>query len=92
MSLNEDKFEVLQYTLNKTSLLKQLPFVSDLNTYYTPEGLIIEPKECVRDLGIQLKSDFFPAWVNARRAFTQDDLLARVLKDHSGFRNQDRGG
>ena len=34
---------------------------------------------------------FFPAWVNARRAFTQDDLLARVLKDHSGFRNQDRG-
>ena len=56
MSLNEDKFEVLQYTLNKTSLLKQLPFVSDLNTYYTPDGLIIEPKECVRDLGIQLSN------------------------------------
>ena len=57
MSLNEEKFEVLHYTLNKTLLLKELPFTSDLDTYYTPDGHEIESKPCVRDLGVQLTND-----------------------------------
>ena len=57
MSLNEEKFEVLHYTLNKTLLLRQLPFTSDLDTYYTPDGTEIEPKPYVRDLGVQLAND-----------------------------------
>ena len=57
MSLNEEKFEVLHYTLNRTLLLRQLPFTSDLDTYYTPDGSEIEPKPCVRDLGVRLAND-----------------------------------
>ena len=57
MSLNDEKFEVLHYALNNTSLLKQLPFFSELETYYTPEGLEILPKDCVRDLGVQITND-----------------------------------
>ena len=70
MSLNEEKFEVLQYNLNQTFLLKQLPFVSELDSYYTPEGLPINPKGCVRDLGIQLSNDL--SWEKQIGKMTSD--------------------
>ena len=38
-------------------MLKELPFTSDLDTYYTPDGYEIESKPCVRDLGVQLTND-----------------------------------
>ena len=80
MSLNEDKFEVLQYSLNRTYLLKQLPFTQDLQTYYTPEGLNIEPKHCVRDLGVQISDDL--SWGNQIGKMTSDarKMSAWVLR------------
>ena len=56
MSLNGEKFEVLHYKLNQTLLLRELPCHPD-DTYFTPDGLEIQPKDCVRDLGIQITDD-----------------------------------
>ena len=56
MCLNGEKFELLHYTLNKTLLWRELPFYPE-GTYYTPDGFEIQPKDCVRDLGIQLTND-----------------------------------
>ena len=57
MLLHEKKFEVLNYVLNTSSLLRQLPFTSGCKEYTTTEGHVIEPAKSVRDLGVLLSSD-----------------------------------
>ena len=57
MQLNEAKFEVLNYTLNNSLLLRNLPFTNDLLSYSLTTGQIIEPAETVRDLGVILSND-----------------------------------
>ena len=57
MVLHEDKFEVVHYELNKTSLLRALPFQNELRSYVTPAGNNIQPTKSVRDLGILLSDD-----------------------------------
>ena len=57
MQLHEKKFEVLNYTLNKSSLLMQLPFTSEYKEYKTSRGSTLEPTNVVRDLGVYLSND-----------------------------------
>jgi hypothetical protein len=57
MKLNEGKFEVMNYTLNKSKLLANLPFTACYKQYETSEGYVIQPTNIVRDLGVYLSSD-----------------------------------
>jgi hypothetical protein len=57
MELHEKKFEVLNYSLNPSWLLQQLPFMTDCKEYLTSEGHAIEPKDTVRDLGVLISSN-----------------------------------
>ena len=57
MGLHEDKFEVLNYRMNSSSLLRELPFSCCLTTYETSEGKDITPSELVKDLGVNLTPD-----------------------------------
>ena len=59
MQLHENKFEVLNYSLNTSSLLGNLPFTSETEykEYNTSRGYAIEPTTVVRDLGVHLSSD-----------------------------------
>ena len=57
MQLNETKFEVLNYTLNRSEWLRELPFHTEHYVYYTSDGAPLEPSATVRDLGILVSSD-----------------------------------
>jgi hypothetical protein len=57
MLLNEDKFEVLNYTLNKSQLLANLPFTSIYRQYETSDGKTILPTNITKDLGVYLSND-----------------------------------
>ena len=56
MELHEKKFEVLNYSLNPSWLLRQLPFTAGCTEYLTSEGHSIQPKNTVRDLGVLISS------------------------------------
>ena len=57
MQLNGDKFEVLNFCLNKSHLLRTLPFSKELLQYNLPDGSIIEPSDSVKDLGVLLSDN-----------------------------------
>ena len=57
MQLHEHTFEVLNYTLNRSNMLRNLPFTAELLSYSTSDGHVIAPKELVRDLGVLMSSD-----------------------------------
>lgn len=57
MQLHEDKFEVVNYTLNTSNIISQLPFTASLKQYDTTGGHTIEPTSVVRDLGVLLSDD-----------------------------------
>ena len=57
MQLHEQKFEVLNYTLNNSYLLRKLPFTAECRQYSTSESHILDPAEVVRDLGVMISSD-----------------------------------
>ena len=57
MDLHEDKFEVINYKVNSSSLLKELPFSYCLHTYETSKGKDIAPSHLVKDLGVNLTPD-----------------------------------
>ncbi len=57
MQLNEDKFEILNYNLNTSLLLRNLPFTKEFLCYNLPNGTTIEPVPAVRDLGVLLSND-----------------------------------
>ena len=50
MQLNADKFEVINYSLNRSSLLRNLPFTIEYLQYHYSDGTVIEPSETVRVL------------------------------------------
>ena len=57
MKLNETKFEVMNYTLNRSKLLANLPFTASYMHYETTDGHVIQPTNIVRDLGVYLSND-----------------------------------
>ena len=57
MLLNGSKFELLNYSLNKTKLLRNLPFTQEFLQYTLADGTSIEPSKTVRDLGVLLSND-----------------------------------
>ena len=57
MQLHEQKFEVVNYKLNTSSLLRNLPFTCTLQQYTVSNGETIEPTQLVRDLGVYLSHD-----------------------------------
>ena len=57
MDLHEDKFEVMNYRINSSTFLRELPFSSSLTTYETSEGKDITPSQLVKDLGVNLSTD-----------------------------------
>ena len=57
MSLHQAKFEVMNYKLNHTSSLRELPFSADNYLYHLSDGRAIDPAHTVRDLGVLLSSD-----------------------------------
>jgi hypothetical protein len=58
MVLHEDKFMLLRYKTNKSTMLDVLPFTSHLVEYVTSSGHILRPQETARDLGVELSSDY----------------------------------
>ena len=57
MQLHEKKFEVVNYCLNSSRLLRELPFMADMYDYTTTNGHTIQPTDVVKDLGIYLSND-----------------------------------
>ena len=57
MELHEKKFQVLNYVLNSSLLLRQLPFDPETKEYVTSEDHPLEPIDVVRDLGVFLSND-----------------------------------
>ena len=57
MDLHEDKFEVLNYKIQSSKLLKELPFTSSLHSYQTSAGQFLLPSTNVKDLGVILTPD-----------------------------------
>ena len=58
MLLHEDKFMLLRYKTNKSTMLDALPFTSHLSEYVTSSGHILRPQGTARDLGVELSSDY----------------------------------
>ena len=57
MSLHQDKFEVMNYTLRSTQLLRELPFSTEAYLYKGPGGDTITPSSSVKDLGVLLSAN-----------------------------------
>ena len=57
MVLHQDKFEVMNFCLNNSYLLRNLPFTAELRQYTTSDGNILQPTSSVRDLGILITDD-----------------------------------
>ena len=88
MQLHEQKFEVLNYTLNYTNALRNLPFTAELLQYTTPQGHIIEPNKVVRDLGVMVSSDC--SWTPhiskmVSEAKTMASWVLSVFRDRTQF-------
>ena len=57
MLLHEDKFVVVNYCLNTSLLLRNLPFTAETRQYLTSEGNIMECSSHTRDLGVHVSND-----------------------------------
>ena len=57
MQMHDEKFELINHTINKSNTLKLLPFASELFEYTTTDGILITPTDLVRDLGINVTPD-----------------------------------
>ena len=57
MLLHEDKFVVVNYCLNTSTLLRNLPFTAETRQYITTEGRIMESSPYTRDLGVHVSDD-----------------------------------
>ena len=66
MELHEGKFELVQHSFfSNNVLLKNLPFFTYDNEYYSSNGFQIQPSYAVKDLGIIMSSDLsFTAHIN----------------------------
>ena len=86
MQLNEAKFEILNYSLNNSLLLRKLPFTSQYSCYNLPNGRTIDPAKTVRDLGVLLSNDC--SWSShiqqmAKTARTMTSWVLSVFRDRS---------
>ena len=59
MFLHDDKFKVLNYCLNSSLLLRNLPFTAHLLEYVTPKGVAISPTT----LGVEILAGTNSDWV-----------------------------
>ena len=87
MDLHEDKFEVLNYRINSSSLLRELPFSYCLTTYETSKG-DIAPAQIVKDLGVNLTPDCkWSTHINiiANNAKKMASWVLGTFKDRSKF-------
>ena len=76
MQLNEAKFEIINYTLNYSLLLRNLPFTNDMLSYSLTTGQITEPSETLRDLGVILSVGYIKGfWGRAHTFNTITDAL-----------------
>ena len=57
MLLHEDKFVVVNYCLNTSLLLRNLPFTAESRQYLTSGGKIMECSPYTRDLGVYVSND-----------------------------------
>ena len=57
MKLHEDKFQLVNYTLGGSKLLRELPFHAETLSYVTVGGTVVEPEQHVKDLGVWLSAD-----------------------------------
>ena len=57
MVLHEDKFILMNYSLNAWHSLRELPFNVEGRQYTTTEGKILEASHYTRDLGVYLSDD-----------------------------------
>ena len=57
MQLIEKKFELLNYRLNRSKLLREMPFSNENYEYNLTTGETIEPVKTVRDLGVLFSND-----------------------------------
>ena len=57
MLLHEDKFVVVNYSLNAWRVFQELPFTAESKQYYTTSEKILEPSCHTRDLGVYLSDD-----------------------------------
>ena len=88
MELHEDKFEVLNYCLNSSLLLRNLPLVAELRQYDISDGRSIYPVDVVRDLGVILSSDcsWSPQVNNTvKEARKMASWVLSVFRDRSPF-------
>ena len=87
MDLHEDKFEVINYRINSSSLLRELPFSYCLTTYETSKG-DIAPAQIVKDLGVNLTPDCkWSTHINiiANNAKKMASWVLGTFKDRSKF-------
>ena len=57
MLLHQDKFVVMNYCLNTSKFLRELPFTAETRQYYTTKGEIMDASHSTRDLGVYLADD-----------------------------------
>ena len=90
MQLNEAKFEILNYSLNNSLLLRELPFTSQYSCYNLPNGRTIDPAKTVRDLGLGVLLSNDCSWSShiqqmAKTARTMTSWVLSVFRDRSRF-------
>ena len=57
MMLHDKKFQLMNYSLGRSKLLRELPFTAETLCYVTAEGTVVEPEPHVKDLGVWLSAD-----------------------------------
>ena len=57
MRLHEDKFQLVNYSIGRSKLLRELPFAAETLSYTTAGGTLVEPELHVKDLGVWLSAD-----------------------------------
>ena len=87
MQLHESKFELVCYRIpSNKHFTDALPFMDDIASYTTPAGVKIEQNSLVRDLGVNMSSDF--SWtphinIMIKNARTIASWVLGVFKDRS---------
>ena len=86
MSLHQDKFQVLNYSLNTSKLLRELQFYTEMTQYLKADGNPIDSVNVVRDLGVTVSSDC--SWSphvakTAKEANVMASWVLSVFRDHS---------
>ena len=86
MLLHEQKFEYLNHSTGQAKLLKELPFTTQFYQYITPNGSIISPSNCVRDLGVLITPDI--SWTLQIDSMI-DSASKMISWIHSVFQSRD---